>query len=188
MSRIIITHASSYGQTRKVAEAIAAELRRAGHIVDVADSTACRPPPVEDYDVAILGSRVQFGVHAHQILDYISENREALDAMPSYFFSVSMSAAGTPAADPNGYLERLFTQVKWRPRAAIAIGGGLPYRQYGPILRFVMKQISRRGGHTTDTRHDHDCTDWVQVRGFATRIAAELRPPRPTAPEPRAQA
>jgi menaquinone-dependent protoporphyrinogen oxidase len=178
MSRILIAHASSYGQTRKIAEAIAAELRRSGHVVELADALAAAPPPVEDYDAVVLGSRIQFGVHAKPILAYITSNRAALDAMPSYFFSVSMSAAGASSMDPEGYLEKLFAVTQWRPRAAIAIAGGLPYRRYGFVLRLVMKMISRRGGHATDTGRDHEYTDWAQVRRFAASIAAELVVPR----------
>jgi menaquinone-dependent protoporphyrinogen oxidase len=189
MSRILIGYASTYGQTRKISDALATELRRAGHEVELADAMAAMPPPVEDYDVVVLGSRVQFGVHAQPILDYIAENRTELTEIPSYLFSVSMSAAGDPAADPQGYLEKLFAQTHWRPRAAIAFAGALHYRRYGFFLRMVMKLISRRAGHATDTRIDHEYTDWLAVKRFAADIARDLAPlPITARPSPRAQA
>jgi len=181
MSRILIAYASSYGQTRKIAEAIASELRHGGHVVELADTLAGPPPPVQDYDAVVLGSRVQLGRHARPILAYIAANRAELDQVPSYFFSVSMSAAERHTLDPDGYLEKLFATSHWRPREAIAIAGGLPYRRYGFILRAIMKSISRRGGHTTDTSHDHEYTDWAQVQRFAAGIAAELAAPRAAA-------
>ena len=174
MSRILIAYASSYGQTRKIADAIAAELGRYGHVVELASAFAGTPPPASDYDAVILGSRIQFGAHARAILAYITSNRAALAEIPSYFFSVSMSAAGATSPDPEGYLEQLFTATRWRPRAALAIAGGLPYRHYGAILRFVMKRLSRRGGHATDTSRDHEYTDWAQVQRFAASVAADL--------------
>lgn len=188
MSRILIGYASTYGQTRRIADALAGELRRAGHEVELADAMIARPPPVEDYDAVVLGSRVQFGVHARPILDYIADHRAALDAVPSYVFSVNMAAASNPAPDPEGYLGKLFTVTHWRPRAAVAFAGALPYRSYGWLLRFVMKRISRRAGHATDTSRDHEYTDWLAVKRFAADIARDLAP-RPTAqPAPRAQA
>jgi menaquinone-dependent protoporphyrinogen oxidase len=177
MSRILIAYASSYGQTRKIAKAIAEALRHNGHVVELADAFAGTPPPVEDYEAVILGSRLQFGAHARPILAYIASNRAALADVPSYVFSVSMSAAGATSPDPQGYLEKLFVETRWRPRAAIAIAGGLPYRNFGPILRFVMKRISQRGGHATDTSRDHEYTDWAQVQRFAASIAADLMVP-----------
>jgi menaquinone-dependent protoporphyrinogen oxidase len=183
MSRILIAYASSYGQTRKIADAIAADLRNSGHVVELADALASPPPPVQDYDAVVLGSSVQFGHHAKPIRAYITENRAELGQVPSYFFSVSMSAAGSHAPDPDGYLEKLFAATQWHPRQAIAIAGGLPYRKYGFVLRQIMKLISRRGGQATDTRRDHEYTDWAQVGRFSTSIAADLGPPSyPAAP------
>jgi menaquinone-dependent protoporphyrinogen oxidase len=177
MSRILIAYASSHGQTRKIAETIAADLYRSGHVVELASALAGRPPPVQDYDAVVLGSRVQFGTHARPIIDYITANRAALAEIPSYFFSVSMSTAGAHVLDPEGYLEKLFATTRWQPRQAVAIAGGLPYLRYGFLLRMVMKLISRRNGHATDTRRDHEYTDWAQVRRFAASIASDLVAP-----------
>jgi menaquinone-dependent protoporphyrinogen oxidase len=188
MSRILLGYASTYGQTRKIADTLAAELRRAGHEVELADAMIATPPPVEDYDAIVLGSRVQFGVHARPILDYIADHRAALDAVPSYVFSVSMAAASNSAADPEGYLEKLFAVTHWRPRAAVAFAGALPYRSYGWFLRFLMKRISRRAGHATDTRRDYEYTDWLQVERFAAAIARDLAPKQAAQPGPHAQA
>jgi len=188
MSRILIVYASNYGQTHRIADTLAAELRRTGHEVELADAMIARPPPVEDYDAVVLGSRVQFGVHARPILAYIADHRAALDAVPSYVFSVSMAAAGNPAADPEGYLEKLFSVTHWRPRAAIAFAGALPYCSYGWFLRQVMKLISRRAGHATDTSRDHEYTDWLQVNRFAEDIARDLAPRHTETPAPHVQA
>jgi menaquinone-dependent protoporphyrinogen oxidase len=183
MSRILLIYASSHGQTRKISEAIAAELRRVGHIVELAPIVTDTPPPVQDYDAVVLGSRVQFGKHARPIVDYIIANRAELADAPTYFFSVSMAAA-SGGVDPQGYLERLFTTTRWRPREAKVIPGALHYRQYGWLLRWVMKRISAKAGHATDTSRDHEYTDWTQVRQFAARIAADLAPARPDTPTP----
>ncbi|HEX8109696.1 MAG TPA: hypothetical protein VF516_18320, partial [Kofleriaceae bacterium] len=72
---------------------------------------------------------------------------------------------------------------------AVAIAGGLPYRSYHWFLRFVMKLISRSAGHSTDTRRDHEYTDWARVQQLAADIARDLAPQQPARPSaPRAQA
>jgi menaquinone-dependent protoporphyrinogen oxidase len=177
MSRILIAYASSYGQTRKIAETIAANLRRRGHTVELAAALVNPPPPVQDYEAVVLGSPVQFGHHARPIIDYIIANRAALLEVPSYFFSVSMTAVNSQARDHGGYLDYLFATTQWLPSGVIALAGGLPYRRYGFFLRMIMKLISRRNGHTTDTSRNHEYTDWVQVRRFAAGIAADLVAP-----------
>lgn len=183
MSRYLVVYASHFGQTRKIADRIADTIRARGHIAEVADIVACKtPPPVEDYDAVVAGSRVELGRHHGALIEYLRANRRGLSVMPWAFFSVS-AAASTPSsgADPNGYLEALFTDLGWRPTRAMAFGGGLPYRKYNFLLRFFMKRVSKAAGHTTDTSKNHEMTDWDDVRAFAEDLAilAPLRRPDP---------
>lgn len=183
MSRYLVLYASHFGQTRKIADRIADTIRARGHIAEVADVVSCKNlPPVEDYDAVVAGSRVELGRHHGALIAYLRENRRALAAMPTAFFSVS-AAASTPnvGADPNGYMEVLFTDLGWRPMRAIAFAGGLPYRKYNFVLRFFMKRVSKAAGHTTDTSKNHEMTDWDDVREFAEDAAAlsPVRRPNP---------
>ena len=179
MSRILVVYASHYGQTRIIAEHIAERLRRQGHDLTLANANGEGvPPPPHAFDAVVLGSRIEFGRHAPPILAYIREHRRALSAVPTGFFSVSMAAATSTRRDPNGYLVKTFGLLRWAPNESVAFGGGLPYTRYGWILRFVMKQLSRRGGHTTDTSRDHKYTDFAAVSVFADRMAALLVPHR----------
>ena len=178
MSHILIAYASSYGQTHKIAEVLAAELGRAGHTVELSSLRDDKPPPVQRYDAVVLGSSVERGRHARRLVDYIRANRVPLSGAPSYFFSVSMAAASSRSSDPQGYLEKLFATTEWTPREAVAFAGALPYRKYNWFLRFIMKRISGRNGLTTDTSRDHEFTDWTRVKQFAVTIAADLTAPR----------
>jgi menaquinone-dependent protoporphyrinogen oxidase len=54
------------------------------------------------------------------------------------------------------------------------IGGAMAYTKYGPLLRWIMKQIAKRNGGPTDTSRDHEMTDWVQVERFVDRFVALL--------------
>jgi len=172
VASILVLFASHHGQTRTIANTIAEELRIAGHEVDVVDARRPDVPPPEDYDVAVLGSRIELGHHAAAIRSYITMHHEALCEMPAAFFSVSMAAAHPGAsADPNGYMTSLFEDTAWRPELSAAFAGALPYREYGWLTRFIMKQISRSAGHTTDTSRNHEFTDWKRVHAFGKRIA-----------------
>jgi len=172
MASILMLFASHFGQTRAIANTIAEDLRSAGHGVDLVDARRTDVPPPEDYDVVVLGSRVELGRHAGAIRSFIAMHRDALCEMPAAFFSVSMAAAHPGAsADPNGYMTSLFEDSAWRPELSAAFAGALPYRKYGFLTRFIMKRISRSAGHTTDTSRDHEFTDWKRVHAFAARIA-----------------
>jgi menaquinone-dependent protoporphyrinogen oxidase len=175
MSRILVVFASSHGQTHLIADAIAGHLRGAGHGVELADAFASGLPPAEDYDAVIVGSRVHMGRHANEVVEYVVANRHALSQRPSAFFSVSMAAtAHGRGPDPEGYMETLFAASSWRPDRFAAFAGGLPYRKYSPLMRMVMKWISKRAGHTTDTSRDHEFTDWDQVMRFAQDFSHDV--------------
>ena len=179
MSHILIVYASHYGQTRKIAIRIAEVLRQEHHEVVLADARATEPPPPEPYDVVVLGSRVEAGRHASEILAYIRMHREQLGKIPTAFFSVSMAAARPGAGpDPDAYLEATFHDLGWTPTCSVAFAGGLPYRRYGWFIRFLMKRISRSAGNTTDTSRNHEMTDWDAVRRFSEELASLTRPER----------
>ena len=42
-------------------------------------------------------------------------------------------------------------------------------------MRFIMKRISRAGGHTTDTTRNHEMTDWRAVSRFAEELSSLIR-------------
>ena len=178
MSRILIVYSSHYGQTCVIANRIAQRLRETNaHEVEVADAGPGwkQVPRPDAYDAVIVGSRVELGRHAAAVIAYLKEHRDALERRLTAVFSVSMSAS-TPGAgrDPQGYLSKLFAELGWTPSESTALAGALPYRKYGWFLRRVLKQISKRAGHTTDTSRDHVFTDDAAVTAFADRIAARL--------------
>lgn len=173
MSHILIAYASHYGQTEKIATQLAEHLRQKGHEVALSDARTTQVPAPENYDLVVLGSRVEAGHHATEIRAYVRGNLGALEARPTAFFSVSMAAAGPDQGpDPDGYLESTFADLRWRPTRSVAFAGGLPYRRYGWFMRFVMKRISRSAGRTTDTSRNHEMTDWDAVRRFADEIGS----------------
>jgi menaquinone-dependent protoporphyrinogen oxidase len=173
---VLVVFASSHGQTRKIAVTIASQLRHAGIEVELADALAAAVPAPDAYDAVVVGSRVELGKHAAAVIRYLERHRRRLEAMPTAFFSVSMSASERDAgSDPRGYLRSTFAAIGWTPSRAIAFAGGLPYRKYGRILRFIMKRISATAGHPTDTSRDHEATDWDAVVAFADQIADDIR-------------
>jgi menaquinone-dependent protoporphyrinogen oxidase len=174
MKRILVVYASAFGQTKAIATRIADRLRLAGHTVELADVRQ-RPPTPDGFGAVVLGARVQNGKHGSEMEAYVRAHHADLAARPTAFFSVSMSAATRDAGlDPHGYIASFVKATGWQPRRSIAIGGSLPYRKYNPVLRLVMKFMSWRGGHSTDTSTDHEYTDWSQVTRFADELASDL--------------
>jgi menaquinone-dependent protoporphyrinogen oxidase len=54
------------------------------------------------------------------------------------------------------------------------VAGALLYRQYGAIVRLVMRFIAMQTGATTDTSRDHEYTNWEALDRFADELAADV--------------
>jgi menaquinone-dependent protoporphyrinogen oxidase len=90
--------------------------------------------------------------------------------MPSAFFSVSGSAGSREARgkiDAQRCIDDFLRETGWRPILTESIAGAMAFTKYNPIVRWVLKQISKRNGGPTDTSHDHELTDWTEVEQFA---------------------
>jgi menaquinone-dependent protoporphyrinogen oxidase len=123
MSRILIAYACHFGRTRVIAEQLAERLRARGHEVELANGRHGWLPPPQDYDAVILGSRYERWHHAREIEAYVREYRDALEQMPTGFFSVSFAAA-VPFArpDPGGHVAQLVHACAWLPDHTACFG------------------------------------------------------------------
>lgn len=172
MPNILVVYASSHGTTERIASRIATRLRSHGHHVDLKNARD-GVIVLAGYDAVIVGSRVHGGRHAGCIRRFVEQHRDALLERRCAFFSVSMAVAGG-GDDPA--LRQFLRRTHWRPAIAVSLAGALPYTRYNPLLRLIMRHMSRKAGQTTDTSRDHDFTDWAAVTAFADDFAGLLAP------------
>jgi menaquinone-dependent protoporphyrinogen oxidase len=102
---------------------------------------------------------------------------------------VSGSAGSRNAADRDEAIRRMKAfcdAAGWAPELTASFAGAVTYTQYNPLLRWMMRRISRREGGSTDTSRDHEYTDWAQVATFATAFAELMARSREPNPEPAA--
>jgi len=177
-SRILILYGTSYGQTAKVARHIADTLTNRGDLTKVIDADAV-PPDLElrDFGGVIIGASVIRGQHQRCVRRFVTEHRDALNAMPSAFLSVSGSAASRDERghdDARRCIEEFLRDTGWRPALTASVAGAMAFTKYNPLMRWVLKQISKRAGGPTDTSRDHELTDWQQVEQFAEAFLTKL--------------
>ena len=103
-------------------------------------------------------------------------NRDALERLPSAFFSVSL-AAHDNMEEAEGYIEEFVRETGWRPAKVGLFGGALLYTHYGFIKRHIMKKIARdKGNPDTDTSRDYTYTEWDGVKHFVEEFLKTLVP------------
>lgn len=178
MPRVLVVYGSTDGQTRRIAERMAAVLVSLGQEVQTVDSAAA-PADIApgDFDAALVLGSVRMGKHQQALADFVRKFRLELDAIPNAFISVSLSAArNKPSAQREvaKTFQHFVTRTGWRPNARLAIAGALPYSRYTLRIRLVMKFISWMTGGDTDTSRDYEYTDWELVEDFARRFASAL--------------
>ncbi|HKW49972.1 MAG TPA: flavodoxin domain-containing protein [Gemmatimonadaceae bacterium] len=176
--RVLVLYGTSYGQTTRIAARIANRIEESGAVVSFHDIRELRMDAhLESYDAVIIGASVIRGRHQRAVQEFVSQHCEMLNVLPTAFFSVSGSAASPDErgrADARRCAESFLRATHWRPAITELVGGAMAYTKYGPLLRWIMKQIAKRNHGPIDTSCDHEMTDWAQVMRFSDRFIALL--------------
>jgi menaquinone-dependent protoporphyrinogen oxidase len=183
---VAILYATREGQTRRIAEHVAATLRTRGFTVEVLEvgRDVSADFDLTRYAGAIVAASVHIGKHEREMVEFVKSHRAALERVPSAFLSVSLSEAGAEdasataerreraAASVKTVVDGFLRQTGWSPTHVHPVAGALLYRQYGTIVRLVMRFIAKQAGATTDTSRDHEYTDWEALDRFADELAS----------------
>ena len=106
------------------------------------------------------------------------QRRDALNGMPSAFFSVSLAAAeddDESRAVTRKFVADFVEETGWNPSTTTTFAGALQYREYDFFTRTLIRLMMKRGGHPTDTSRDYDYTDWDAVDRFGRDFARTVR-------------
>lgn len=185
MDTILVLYATREGQTRKIAEHVAAAFRSHGLAAQIADAAALPESfDLSGYRAAVLAASIHLGRHEREMVKFVKQHRAELDRMPTTFLSTSLSEAGAEdehrtaesrakaSSDVQRMLDQFFAETDWRPTSARPVAGALLYTQYGRVVRFIMKQIAKNEGGSTDTAHDHEYTDWAALDRFVAELVS----------------
>ena len=137
---MLVLFATREGQTRRIAEHVAAALRAQGYLAEVCDARTDAPDTLEPYGAAIVAGSVHVQRHEPELVAFVRKHRHALEEMPTAFLSVSLAEAGAEdaAAAPGdrevaraateGLVRDFFEQTGWRADRA------MPWRRVPRLL------------------------------------------------------
>lgn len=172
--KALILYGTSHGQSAKIAGRIRDQLQREGVPVLLTRGDALPPGLDPDsYDLILVGASVVLGGHQRYVRRWIQEHVDLLNRVPSAFFSVSGSAGSDNPEEREAarkIMDAFVDELGWRPRTKTTFAGAINYTKYNPLLRWVMKRISRKEGRSTDTSRDHEYTDWAAVEAFGEEV------------------
>ena len=180
MCEVPIFYATTEGQTRRIAERIAEQIRRHGldsHAIAIVSEEASHINWTRVRGVAV-GASLHVQKHQGEALAFARVHHDELSARPSMFFSVSLSAASKNPGEVNAAeaIARAFAdRTGWQPTRIASIAGRLAYTQYNWFVRRLLRRIAVKEGASPDISRDHEYTDWELVERLADDLAYEVR-------------
>jgi menaquinone-dependent protoporphyrinogen oxidase len=179
MPTILIVYGTGQGQTAKVADHVATLLSVRGHDVttrNVDDATDVDPAA---FDAVLVGASINNQEHQPAVREFVREHRDALDALPSGFFQLSLASAIDWRGSAEGateWVDDLVETTGWQPDTVGLFAGALRYTEYGLPMRVLFKLAAIPFGLGTDTSRDYEYTDWDAVESWAVAFADRLEP------------
>lgn len=173
--RVLIVYGSTEGHTRDLMHYAARALVEAGYptAVEPAGPDASEPDP-RRYDAVILAASVHVGRYQPPLVAYARAHNAVLNAKPTAFISVSLSAAGFNPSDWEGCedcLAKFQHETLWTPKAVHQAAGAIRYSQYDFFKRLALKYIAAQHGAPVVTSKDYDLTDYAALSGFVVDFA-----------------
>jgi menaquinone-dependent protoporphyrinogen oxidase len=161
MSNVLVAYGSKHGATTEIAEAIADELRSAGHSVDCV--SAERVTRLGSYDAAVIGSAVYMARWLPEARRLLKRAAKELTGRPLWLFSSGPAGQAEPSwAAPPGMEKRA---RRLGACEHVVFGGRVPLEPRNFIERSIAKKSAPE---------HRDLRDWDKIRGWAAAIALEL--------------
>jgi menaquinone-dependent protoporphyrinogen oxidase len=176
--KILVVYGSTEGQTRKIARFIAERLNHRGHTAALVEAGGdAREVDLRPYRAVLVAASLHQGRFQAAVAEFVSRNREMLNALPTMFVSVSLSAAGHDPNDLKGLddcVSAFEEQTGWQPQRVHHVAGAFSFTRYGFLKRLALKYIAYRRGHPTDTTRNYELTDWTALQDLTDAFSATL--------------
>ena len=165
--RILIVYATTEGQTRKIAERIAGQVRERGHEAELHNSADWQSDfHIDDFDRVIVAGSVHQREHQRPLSIFVPANLASLQSRPTLFISVSLSAAFSDGlAEAQGYVDAFLDEVKWTPSQTLLVAGALRYGEYDYFMEQIVRFVVLKDREAADAHGDHEFTDWEALAG-----------------------
>ncbi len=177
MTDIAIVYGTTEGQTRKIARALCKRFtthRLATRLFDAADHPDMAV--INDAGAIIVAGSVHMHTYQAALHHFVKEAAHRLNAVPTAFISVSLSAMGDEEdlSNAEACVDRFLKDTGWQPDMVQHVSGALRYTKYDFFKRWVMKQIAKEHGLPIKVGQDYEFTDWIKLDEFADRFVASM--------------
>jgi menaquinone-dependent protoporphyrinogen oxidase len=165
LMKVLIAYASSEGQTRKIAERVAARVQKLGSDARLFDTaTTFVDLHMDLYERVIVAASVHQQQHQESIEVFITAKLAELQRKPTLFLSVSLSAAFSEGlAEAQKYVDALLSNTGWKPTKSLLIAGALRYAEYDYFKDQIVQYIVLKDRKIEGPKGDHEFTNWTAL-------------------------
>jgi menaquinone-dependent protoporphyrinogen oxidase len=164
---VLVVYGTTEGQTRKIAEWTTTHVRGRGHHVELRDSAALMSDlDLEAFHGFIIAASVHQQCHQDTVTNFVIAHHKLLNAGPSAFISVSLSAVlEGEKTEAQRYVDHFVSVTGWHPRMTLFLGGALRFTEYDYFQEQIVKFIVMKGGAARG-QSNREFTDWVALACF----------------------
>lgn len=161
--KTLIAYASNKGAVQEVAETIRERLAGDADLLDL-DSSAAKSGETDlsAHDTVILGASIHAGKVQSRMTNFITAHKSELAARPLGLYLCSLQSDDTDSLIAGAFTPELAEAA----RATAWFGGRVHYQDYNPIIRFILKRI-------TKSDEDIDTLRLQDVDAFLSRLQSE---------------
>ena len=172
--KVLIAYATTEGQTKKIAENIANQVRELGHVAELVDIDLHRHSiDVDAFNAVIVAASVHEHHHQDAIEVFVAASHAALNAKPTMFLSVSLSAAFDDGrSEAQDYIAKFVDQTGWTPSVSLPVAGALRNEGYDYFEQQILEHKVLKNREVDHPERDHEFTDW---KALADAVEAFLK-------------
>lgn len=168
-------YASRDGQSRRIAERIAARLAERGIVAQPHDLGAGSPvsDALAQARLVVVVAAVRYGKHLPEAERFLAFYRKQNAPPPLVLLSVSLVARkpGKDTVEGNAYLRKSIARHRLSPALAMCFAGRLDYARYGWLDKQIIRLIMKLTGGPTEPDACVEYTAWDVVDDVSGRIA-----------------
>jgi menaquinone-dependent protoporphyrinogen oxidase len=109
--------------------------------------------------------------HQDTVTNFAIAHHKLLNAEPSAFVSVSLSAVlEGQRPEAQKYVDDFVSVTGWHPRMSLLLGGGLRFTDYDYFQKQIVKFIVMKGAGAARDQSDREFTDWNALARFVDKF------------------
>ena len=163
--KILIIFETGEGQTRKIAEFAAGQIRSAGHQVQLFNAQEkMKPLSFDGIDKVMLAAPVHERRHPKAFELLVATSLPDLNDRPTLLFSVSLKAAFPEGLEEaQDYLTEMKMRTGLEPDREVLVAGAVRTDSYGYYESQIVKNIALEGQNVELVDGVREFTDWDKL-------------------------